>query len=123
MHLFPLRPHHRRRTLDIRFAHGRAGGEAQAIPEERRGHATPRPRREGAGEGDFAALEHRLQVHRLPQRTGFDGFSLQRQSDRFTIVLSLRGHEAGRCSITLSLTPTRDLLLVGASRSLDLRLE
>src|SRR3712207_7946397 len=30
----------------------------------------------------FVTLEHRLAVHRLPQRTGFDVLSFERQSDR-----------------------------------------
>lgn len=53
-------PHHPRQ---VSFRHGRAGGETQPIPEQRRGHRAA---------DDFVALEHGLQVHRLPQRPGLD---------------------------------------------------
>jgi len=40
-----------------------AGGQAETVPKERRGHAAAH---------DFATVEDGLQVHGFPDRTGFD---------------------------------------------------
>ena len=76
-------PHHLHHPRQIGLAHGGAGGQAQPIAEQRLGHTSPLPRREGPGEGHLAPLKDRLQVHRLPQRPRLDVLPLQRQADVF----------------------------------------
>ena len=80
--------HHPRQ---IGLAHGRARGQTQPVPEERLGHTSPLPRREGPGEGHLVACEHRLQVHGLPEGTGLDVLPLQRQADGRARGAELRG--------------------------------
>ena len=52
-------PHHLHHPRQIGLAHGGAGGQAQPIAEQRLGHTSPLPRREGPGEGHLAIPEHR----------------------------------------------------------------
>ena len=84
-------PHHLHHPRQIGLAHGGAGGQAQPIAEQRLGHTSPLPRREGPGEGHLAPLKDRLQVHRLPQRPRLDVLPLQRQADALTVIWQASG--------------------------------
>ena len=69
-------------ALQVGVRHGSAGWEAQAFFEKtfRRASAD-----------DFTIPEYRLCVHRLPDRSGFDIFVLQRQADILTACAKLFG--------------------------------
>ena len=84
-------PHHLHPPRQIGLAHGRARGQTQPVPEERLGHTSPLPRREGPGEGHLVACKHRLQVHRLPEGARFDVLPLQRQADALTVIWQASG--------------------------------
>jgi len=61
-----------RHPCEVRLAHGRTRGEAQAVAEERLGHRAAH---------DLAARKDRLQVHGLPEGARLDVRPLQRQAD------------------------------------------
>ena len=85
------RPHHFHHSRQVILAHGGAGGQAEAIAEQRLGHTSPLPRREGPGEDRLVTPEHRLQMHRLPERARFDVLPLQRQADALTVIWQASG--------------------------------
>ena len=102
------RAYYRRDSFEIRIAHGRPRGQTQPVPEERLGHTSPLPRREGPGEGHLVACKHRLQVHRLPEGTGLDVLPLQRQADGRARGAELRGIHGESAEQVVSVTALAD---------------